>query len=353
MKHLQRHPFFIRLFNWEYWSFHTVYGPIYPIWLFLCIRVRSLFFFNLGNPGLENGGFLMESKYRIYQQLPANSYPDTILVETEETQQQILDRIVSRGWTFPLLAKPDIGMRGLAVKKLESESDLLSYHADTTVRYLIQRFVNLPMEAGIFYYRYPDTEKGQISGIVLKEVLTVEGDGESSIRLLLEKKPRYRLQLPALEKEWAVKLNQVLPAGKKWILPYGNHARGALFLDASNQADQQLTDTIDQYCRQIKGFYYGRLDIRFESWEQLKLGKDFSVIELNGSGSEPTHMYDPSHSLFFAWREIVRHWIILWKISRINRKITGQNYFSFREGRELFRANSRYLKRLKASPLVK
>ncbi len=64
---------------------------------------------------------------------------------------------------------------------------------------------------------------------------------------------------------------------------------------------------IDQICQQVEGFYFGRLDIRYNNWEELKQGKNFSIIELNGAGSEPTHMYDPKHSIFFAWKEIIRH----------------------------------------------
>ena len=42
---LLHRPFFIRLLNWEYWSFAAVYTWIYPIWLLLCLRARSFFFF--------------------------------------------------------------------------------------------------------------------------------------------------------------------------------------------------------------------------------------------------------------------------------------------------------------------
>ena len=109
--------------------------------------------------------------------------------------------------------------------------------------------------------------------------------------------------------------DRFLSEGEEYILsPYGNHARGAMFLDDSHLADEQLREVMDQVCRQIPGFYFGRLDIRFKSWEDLKAGRHFSIIEVNGAGSEPTHIYDPSHSLFFAWKEIIRHWVLLYKI---------------------------------------
>jgi hypothetical protein len=95
--------------------------------------------------------------------------------------------------------------------------------------------------------------------------------------------------------------------------------------------------------QQIDGFYYGRLDIKFNSWEELREGRNFSIIELNGAGSEPTHMYDPRHSIFFAWKEIIRHWKILARISRANHQ-NGIPYMSTKEGLQLLRANKAYLK---------
>ena len=106
----------------------------------------------------------------------------------------------------------------------------------------------------------------------------------------------------------------ILAAGEKFLMvPYGNHARGAKFVDISHSIDAELTNTIDRICSGVNGFYFGRLDIRYNTWEELKEGKNFSIIELNGAGSEPTHIYDPRHSIFFAWREIIRHWVILQK----------------------------------------
>src|SRR6185312_16308128 len=100
------------------------------------------------------------------------------------------------------------------------------------------------------------------------------------------------------------------------VVPYGNHARGAKFLDDSDQLTPELSEMIDSLCARIPDFYYGRLDIRYRNRALLDAGRDFVILEVNGAGSEPTHIYDPRHSLFFAWKEIVRHWIILFKISR-------------------------------------
>jgi hypothetical protein len=154
------------------------------------------------------------------------------------------------------------------------------------------------------------------------------------------------LQLRELEKQLGTGMNEVLPAGtEKELVPYGNHSRGTKFLDDSAFVDDEFVESMDRVCKKVKGFYYGRLDIRYNTWEELKQGKNFSIIELNGAGSEPTHMYDPRHSLFFAWKEIIRHWIILWRISRYNHG-NGIPYLTYREGLKMLRDNKQWEKKL-------
>lgn len=348
MKKIKHHPFFIRLLHWEYWPFHVVYALLYPYWLWLCLKARSFFFFNLSNPGIKNGGFLMDSKKEIYDLIPQQYYPRTLFFEKEMPFIYIRERLELDDYIFPLVGKPDIGMRGLGVQKLNTWNEVEEYAANSKVNFLIQEFVSYEQEAGIFYYRIPGRRRGVISGIVQKEFLTVTGDGKSTIKELLQKDKRYILQLAELEKVYGEQIETILSADESLVLvPYGNHARGAKFIDASHQIDDQLTNMIDKLCRQIRGFYYGRMDIRFNSWEDLRKGKNFCIIELNGAGSEPTHIYDPSHSVFFAWKEIIRHWKILYKISKINRKRTRKAFMSFSLGVKMFKENFEYLKLLK------
>jgi hypothetical protein len=339
------HPFFIKLFHWEYWPFHVVYGPIYLYWLWLCTRARSFFFFNTSNPTILNGGFLMESKKEIYDLIPAGFYPPTLFFKRGTSNKKILATVNEKQLQFPLVGKPDIGMQGKAVKKILNYADLIDYASKSKVDFLIQEFVPYKKEMGIFYYRYPGDAKGHISGIVEKEFLTITGDGVSNMETLLKKNKRHILQLPVLRKTYGKELNTVLHHGEEFLLvPYGNHVRGAKFLDASHLIDEGLTNTVDTICRQVEGFYFGRLDVRYNSLEQLKQGKEFSIIELNGAGSEPTHMYDPKHSIFFAWKEIIRHWEILFRISRANHRLLKKPYMNVNDGLDMLKANKRYVK---------
>ncbi|MGN6490594.1 MAG: NRDE family protein [Agriterribacter sp.] len=339
--------FFIRLFNWEYWPFNVVYGPIIGYWLWLCVKARSFFFFNASNPLIKNGGFLLESKKEIYDLMPQEYYPLTVFCAANTTGNQALQALQAKGLSFPVIAKPDIGMRGLKVKKLHNATEVEQYAASSKVDFLLQAFVDYPNEVGIFYYRMPGENKGNISGIVGKEFLTVTGDGYATIETLLMKNDRHLLQLEALKKSQPGLLQKVLPAGEQKVLvPYGNHARGAKFINLTHLATEKLTSTIHRVCSAVPEFYFGRLDIKYSSWEDLCEGKNFSVIELNGAGSEPTHMYDPSQSIFFAWKEIIKHWKLLYTISSLNHKLKGIPYMTNKQGLAMLKGNKEHVKQL-------
>lgn len=350
MKKISSGTFLIRFLHWEYWPFHFVYGPIYLYWFVLCIRARSLFFFNASNPTIRNGGFLLESKKEIYDIMPQEWYPPTIFFKQGTHPDEISARLHESGLTYPLIGKPDIGMRGLGVEKLYTPEEVFAYAKKSRVDFLLQEFIHFEYEAGIFYYRYPDSAKGHISGIVGKEFLTLTGDGVSTMETLLQKDQRFILQIASLKETKGEALQEILSENETRVLvPYGNHARGAKFLDLSELIDERLSATIDTLSQQIPGFYFGRMDIRYKDWESLKNGKDFSIIELNGAGSEPAHIYDPRHSIFFAWKEIIRHWHILLIISRQNHLTKKVPYMSFTAGWLMLRENSTYVKKLLGS----
>jgi hypothetical protein len=336
------------LFNWEYWSFTTVYFCIYPVWIFLCLRARSLFFFSASNPTIKNGGFLCESKKDIIAIIPPLYHPPTVFFSIPSNGDIVLRDLQRSNLLFPLIGKPNIGGRGRGVKVLRHEQDVINYARTAYMDFHIQEFVPWKNEAGIFYVRYPDQPNGIVTGIVSKEFLSVTGDGQNNILQLLQKDKRALMYLGSLIKIHGARLNRILPEGEKLVVsPFGNHARGSKFIDASHLVDEQLTSVIDNLCKQIPGFYYGRLDIRFDTWEALKEGSNFSIIEVNGAGAEPTHIYDPKHSLFFAWKEIIRHWIILYKISVMNHK-KGHRYLSFSEGIAMFKEAKEWARKLNA-----
>ena len=339
--------FIHKLTHWEYWPFDIVYIPMYFVWFYYAAKARSFFFFNAANPRIKNAGFLMESKKEIYDIIPAAFIPKTLFFKNGTNNEDILSAVSASGISFPCIAKPDIGGKGRGVEKLYALKDIAGYAAKIKMDFLVQEFISYDKEVGIFYCRIPGEANGSVTGIVAKEFLIVKGDGISTLTQLIEKDPRYHFQLAALEKIYGNELDAVLPKDEsKNLVPYGNHARGAKFVDVSHWADEAFTRNFDDVCKQIPEFYFGRLDIMYSNFEDLKAGKNFSIIELNGAGSEPTHIYDPKHSLFFAWKEIARHFKLLCSVSIKNHK-RGFPYLTVKEGMQMFKENKAVVKNLK------
>jgi len=263
----------------------------------------------------------MESKKAIYDLIPSQYYPKTVLIKEGTLLDEIEKTIVDSGIKYPLIAKPDIGLRGSGVQKINTVADLRHYAQKANFDYVVQDLIPFKNEVGIFYVRYPDQKFGKITGIVSKEFMILTGTGIATIEELIKENPRYELQLKVLRQEFGEKLQEVLPKGEKLnLVPYGNHARGAKFIDGSHWITPKLEETINEMCLQIPGFYFGRLDVMYNTIEELERGKNFSIVELNGAASEPTHIYDPKHSLFFAWKELSRHITYMYEISVANNK---------------------------------
>ncbi|MGF1924511.1 MAG: NRDE family protein [Bacteroidia bacterium] len=337
----------IKLFNWEYWPMHVVYAPMYFYWFYLSLKARSFFFFNTANPLRKYGGFAMEKKSEVYASLPKSCYPNTVLFKGQTAPTDLKIELDKRSIEFPVIAKPDMGERGVGVELIYNLADLAAYSRMSRVDFLTQSYVDYPFEVGIFYHRIPGEPRGKISGIVGKELVTVIGDGVSSILSLVSSEDRYLLQLQSIYSVYGTKLHQILSKGEQKVLvPYGNHCRGAKFIDLSDKINETLVNKIDEICKHVPAFYFGRLDIKFNSWEDLNEGKKFAIIELNGAASEPTHIYDPSHSILFAWKEIARHWDLLFKISRLNKSQMALRFMGFREGIHMILSHRKYIKNM-------
>ncbi|MEO6000151.1 MAG: hypothetical protein ABIN89_25155 [Chitinophagaceae bacterium] len=337
---------YIRLTHWEYWNSTIIYLPVIPYLAFLWLRARSVFFFNAANPGIEYGGFLMESKWKIHRTAPAGFFPDTVLIEPGLDFNK-LKEIIPSTIIFPFIAKPDIGSKGRGVAIINNPEDLKKYHESCPVSYIIQQRIDYRNEAGIFYVRMPGESVGRITGIVQKKYIQVTGNGRSTLKELLEENPRYMLQVRSLGKILGDKeMSAIIAGGEiRTVIEIGNHARGAMFINASNKITPALITTIDNLCKKFDGFYYGRLDIKFEDWKSLEGGEKFGIVELNGAGSEPTHIYDPSNNILQAWKEICRHWKFLYNISKYNNG-QGTAYLNWKEALIMFRNNALLNKKL-------
>jgi hypothetical protein len=214
------------------------------------------------------------------------------------------------------------------------------------VEYIVQDLVDLPVEVSVFYYRYPDQQKGVVSGFIHKELLQVKGDGQSNLRQLVEAHPRARYRMEEMEHRHGHRFDRVIPEGEIFYLSYaGNHNRGAHFTNLHQEINGELHQVFDELSHHTRHFYYGRYDIKTTSIEDLKQGRNFLILEYNGCGAEPNHIYDCGMSLWQAYREILRHWKALYRISRYNHR-NGTPYWSFMRGWRFLKESRKHFQML-------
>ncbi len=321
-----------RVTNWELWPFIIIYFPLWFLWLYYAIKARAFWFFSNVNPTLEFSGFEGETKKEMYVQLPPYLYPKTIHIPANLDFTEVKKLMTDAGFNYPFITKPERGMQGILFRKIDKEKDLVDYNDYVKTDYVIQDLVNLPMEFSIFHIRYPMQEKGVVTGFILKEYMAVVGDGKSTLLQLIHKHPKALVQENEMRHKHAEKLHTILSAGEKYYLSItGNHNRGATFVNLYKQIDQQLCDVFDDISNKVGEFYFGRYDIKCTSIEDLKEGKNISILEFNGTGAEPNHIYDCGMSYTEALQEIARHWKYLYEIGKINEK-RGIAYWGFMKG---------------------
>lgn len=333
--------FFIKLRSWEYWPMWVVYFPLGFYYTFLAIRARSFFFFSASNPSIETGGMFFESKWSIFQLMPKHFFPNTILVEKNDALPIIEASMEAASIAFPIIAKPDRGERGWCVKKIHSLTELQQYRANTKIPFLVQSYIDYPVELSVFYYRHPSSVKGTITSVTYKKLLSVVGDGFSTIEALIRKNNRAFLQYQRLKKASLINFNEVLPIGEERVLvPYGNHVLGTTFINYNHIIDDALTASIDTISKRIEGFYFGRFDLRCASIEDLKQGKNFAILELNGAGAEPAHIYHPGFSFIEAQKVLMQHFKMLFDAAIANQQtgVPFMSYTAYKQTKQLEKA---------------
>ena len=322
--------------NREYWPFGIIQFPAIVYWLWLSIRSRSFVFFSASNPGIPMGGMFGESKYQVLSKIPAACKPRTLLVRIPATLSAVKERMREAGLKLPVIFKPDIGERGLRVKKIKAEHEMRSYLEMATGDFLVQECVELPLEFGVFYMRHPQNAQGQVISVTGKEMLSVTGDGKSGLRELILRSDRAKLQWQTLRVTFAETLDRIIPSGEKVeLVSIGNHCLGTRFINASYLISDRLSEAFDDISRNIPGFYFGRFDLRCATHEDLCCGK-VQIMELNGCGAEPGHIYDADFSLWQALKVPVIYWDHIFRIARANRK-RGVRYATHGEALAYYR----------------
>jgi len=295
------------------------YIPNIPFAFYHALKAKNLVFYTAVNPMIENSGIGTESKYKTMQLIPSEYLPITVFHKANSSISETLNKITKQNITYPLIAKPDIGFRGLLVKKIASENELKRYLEKYPIDILVQEFLTEKEECGIFYLRFPDNQSGKITSITLKKFLHIVGDGEHTIRELISLDKRAKNYIEIIKSNATIHLETIIKKDEKIQLSdIGNHSKGTQFINGNHLIYSKLEETINSLNKQIDGWFYGRVDIKYNTFEDLENG-NFKILELNGILAEPTHIYDASKTNYLqALKEMRVHWKQLYKIARIN-----------------------------------
>lgn len=313
----------------EFWPGWLFYAPVVAHCIALGVRYGSPALLTAANPGITAGGLCGESKTSILDQIAVDEeraalarYTILDVAGTEADLPAGEAAMRAAGLSWPIVAKPDIGCNGTGVRLARGPDDLRRYLSGFPAgeRVVLQEFIPHENEAGLFYVRHPDEPHGRITSLTLKETPFVVGDGRTTLRDLVLADPRAgrlaHLYLPRL----AGRLGEVPVQGVRVPLIFvGNHCKGAIFRDGAGHTTPALTARVERFARSIPDFYFGRIDVRFASLAALGRGEGFRVIEVNGAGSEATHVWDPRTTLGQAWRSQFFHYGLAYRIGAANR----------------------------------
>ncbi len=339
-----------RLTRWEFWPPWAFYPPVVCYILWLGLKHRSLTLFTSVNPAIPGGGFVGESKGEILKGLA--HAPDRVartrgiagnLGAVARVETALL-HMTELALEYPVVLKPDIGERGSGVGIIHNRKQLTSYLTSADGDLLLQEHVT-GEEFGVFYFRRPGEERGQIFSITEKRFPSVVGDGTRTLEELILLDDRAVCMARFFLDRHADRLELVPEAGQRVpLVELGTHCRGAAFYDGEWVRTPELEAEIDRLSRGFEGFWFGRYDIRTPSVEDFRRGQNFKVIELNGATAEATSIYDPKNGLLSAYGTLLTQWRVLFKIAARNRE-TGSEPVSLAEFFRMLRRHRRAIER--------
>jgi len=253
----------------------------------------------------------------------ANKFNSAKDAEEKTPLEPAISAIARAGLEFPLVGKPDIGCRGAGVKLLRDREALQSYLGQFPpgAAVMLQKLADFEAEAGVFYVRDPETEKGEITSLTLKYTPYVVGDGNRTLAELVAADPRAGGLARLYRERNAGHWHEVIPKGRPHRLVFSaSHCRGAVFRDGGHLITPQLTAALDRIFDDIPGFYYGRLDVKFRDVESLRAGRGLQIGEINGASSESIHIWDRRTGLLDPVKTLLRQYQTLFTLGRANRK---------------------------------
>ncbi len=310
--------------HFEYWPPYLFHLPSICFYIILAFRYRSLTLPTVANPGFPDSKCAIldrvppdfkqwVARYKLFRRPGDNS-------RRAKAAQYIINEF---GIDYPLVVKPDLGLKGIGIERLNNFQDLKSYLIRTrgTGALQFQEYIDWPGEAGVFYIRRPGADRGNIVSLAFKSPVTVTGDGQSTLENLIMANKRTRRIRHIVMRHNRHQLTMVVPKGETVPLTFAlNHTQGGVFSNACHLLTDALQNRFDDIAQAMPDFYYGRFDVKFEKLDTFVKGQRFKIIEINGALAEPIHYFDAEARL----RDVYRHYFsclrALFVISDFNRR---------------------------------
>ncbi|MEM1184823.1 MAG: alpha/beta fold hydrolase [Planctomycetota bacterium] len=314
----------------EWWPSWMLYAGLVPTLVRLGLQHKSLLVWTAANPGVPpDEGIQGESKAELLDKIKHPSVLPYAIVAPAGTSadravqaRELVDSRAELGG-FPIVVKPDAGERGRDVAIARSPDDLESALAPIAGPAMLQKFHPGPLEVGVFWIRRPETvgdptddssqrPQGFVFAITRKTLPEVTGDGRRTLRQLVERHPRYRKQMAVHARRDDFDTRVPADGESLRLTEAGNHSRGCMFSDGEDLRTPDLEAAVDAVASAYRGpngepYDFGRFDLRATGEDELRAGR-FAVIELNGTTSEATNLYDPKRSTRWAYSVLAKQW---------------------------------------------
>ena len=300
--------------------------PMVLQWCWLSLLYRSLTLPSAANPAITTGGLVGDTKSEYFDAMgpyaSSRVAPWVLIRVDQHAAATARTAMVDAGLDFPLVVKPDLGWCGYGVRRIDDEASLATYLAayPPGESLMLQHYLDDPGEAGIYYLRQPGARRGRLLGVLLRHYPQVIGDGLNSVEALIRADTRAgRLLTDDRRHHFEGNLDRVPKAGERVRLALiGSTRVGGHYEDGSAQASPRLLAAIERIARDMPQFHVGRFDVRYRSAADLRRGR-FTIMEVNGAGSEAVYAWDPKYSIPEAYRLVFAKQRALFALGAANR----------------------------------
>jgi hypothetical protein len=300
--------------------------PMVAQWAWLGLRYGSFTLPSSANPNITAGGLVGDTKSEYFTcmgSLARAKVANFVMIRSQgpSSLSAAVNAMHASGLNFPVVVKPDLGWCGYGVRRIDDAAALRDY-LDLYPRdadLMLQRYLDDPGEAGIFYIRHPSQPVGWLLGVLLRHYPKVTGDGVSTVAQLVGTDARLTRTTGNSKHECAYAGDYVPAAAEIVRLSLIASTRvGGRYEDGSDAATPELTAAIEAIARDMPQFHVGRFDVRYKTLHDLRCGR-FTIMEVNGAGSEAVHAWDPKYSIRDVYRIVFAKQRLLFDLAAAKR----------------------------------